>query len=78
MYGGRCGSRVEARKVETRDNEKRDVDLLFIEARCQRSPIIETLTRPKIGPKHVSALSFRIVKNTVSQVTLWKLGYCQK
>ncbi len=29
---------VEARKVETSDEEKRNVDLLFIEARCQRSP----------------------------------------
>ncbi len=34
-------SRVEVRKVETMDDDSRDMDSLLIEVSCQRSPIIE-------------------------------------
>ncbi len=35
-------SRVEAHIVETRDDEPRKMDLLFIVARCLRSPITDS------------------------------------
>ncbi len=36
--GGNCGSRLKARVVDTRENERRDVGLLLVVARYQTSP----------------------------------------
>ncbi len=39
--GGKCGSRLKARVVETRENERRDAGFLVVVAVCQRRPKIE-------------------------------------
>ncbi len=41
-------SRVEAHIVETRDDELRKMDLLFIVARCLRSPITYSTHRNRM------------------------------
>ncbi len=41
-------SRVEVHIIETRDNEPRKMDLLFIVVRCLRSPIIDSTHRDRM------------------------------
>ncbi len=41
-------SRVEANIVETRDDEPRKMDLLFIVVRCLRSPIVDLTHRDRM------------------------------
>ncbi len=44
---GNYGSRVEARAVETRDDESIKMGLLFIVARCLRWPITDSVHRSR-------------------------------